>query len=86
MAVPYALVGFAALACALGQPERAIRLYAAAETHLEPTPGRINGADQLCYERDAATARAEIGAAAFAAAYADGQQMTLEAAIVYALE
>jgi hypothetical protein len=42
--------------------------------------------ERLGYERAVATARAQLNEATFAAHWAEGQAMTLEQAIVYALE
>jgi hypothetical protein len=41
--------------------------------------------DKDDYERDVALARAQLGEEAFAAAWAEGQAMSLEEAIAYAL-
>ena len=42
--------------------------------------------DQASYERDVATTRARLDEDTFTTAWAEGQAMTLEQAIVYALE
>jgi tetratricopeptide (TPR) repeat protein len=68
-----------------GRAVRAARLLAAAEA-LRTTLGeqRMSGARPV-YMRDVAATRAQLGEAAFAAAWAAGQQLTLEQAVAEAL-
>jgi tetratricopeptide (TPR) repeat protein len=79
------LVGLGGVAAARQQPERAARLFGAAiqdntlSSVMEP-------ADQADTERCIAAARTQLDAATFAAAWAEGQAMTSEQAIGYALE
>ena len=42
--------------------------------------------ERACYERSVAAARAQLDEAAFAAAWAEGRAMTLEQAILFALD
>ncbi|MFQ5796576.1 MAG: tetratricopeptide repeat protein [Candidatus Bipolaricaulia bacterium] len=72
--------------CVNGQPERAARLFGAAEVLREaigfPLPlGRRAG-----YDRNVAAVRADLSGEAFEVAWAEGRAMTLEQAIAYALE
>jgi predicted ATPase/Tfp pilus assembly protein PilF len=80
-----ALAGFAGLAAAVKQPERAARLFGAAEALLDAIGAPLAPADRAEWERDAATARAQLDKAAFEAAWAEGRTMTRERAIAYAL-
>jgi non-specific serine/threonine protein kinase len=79
-------VGFADLALEQARPERAARLLGASDALLaslgipwESTDGRDHRALIM-------TAQTQLGATAYAAAYAAGQAMSLEDAVAYALE
>ncbi len=80
-----AIEGLAGVAAAQGQPERAARLFGAAEAQREAHGEPLPPAYRAGYEHDVATARAQLDAATFAAAWAAGRAMTLEQAIAYAL-
>jgi hypothetical protein len=62
----------------MGQPERAVRLWGAAEALYDSI-----GKHTDYYDR--AAARAQLDDATFAAAWAEGRAMTVEQAIAYAL-
>jgi non-specific serine/threonine protein kinase len=89
----FCLLGLAGLAARQAAGERAARLFGAAEArfeatrwgkskvvHREPPP-----AYRIEMERDIAAARAQLDAATWEAAWADGRTMTLEQAVAYAL-
>jgi hypothetical protein len=81
----YCLEGFAGLAGARGQGVRAARLWGAAKAlrttiSAPPTPEA-----RRYYERSMATARAQLGEAAWEAAFAQGMAMAPEEAAEYAL-
>jgi tetratricopeptide (TPR) repeat protein len=80
------LVGLAVVASAEGQPERAARLFGAAAALLDTIKATLAPADRSDYERSVAALRAQLGAQQFAAAWADGQALTLEQAIAYAID
>jgi predicted ATPase/DNA-binding SARP family transcriptional activator len=86
VALVYSLVGFAALADAQRQSARAARLFGAAETHR----AKLNLAwDAFLLpevQRLEAGLRETLEPAAFAQAWAAGEQMTLEAAVGHALQ
>jgi tetratricopeptide (TPR) repeat protein len=72
---------------ALGEaPERAARLWGAAERLRQAIGCRRAPATRITYEQAMAVARAQFGEVAFAAAWAQGQAMTLEQAIAEALQ
>jgi predicted ATPase/DNA-binding SARP family transcriptional activator len=80
------LEGLAAVAAIEGHPERAARLFGAAEAlreavgvPLPPAAGEERGPNTV-------SARQALGHAALAAAWVEGRAMILEAAIAYALE
>jgi tetratricopeptide (TPR) repeat protein len=81
----YCLIGIAGVAGRQAQPVRAARLCAAATalqqaigTHIPPGPGAL-------YERELRAVQAQLDEAAFAAAWAEGQDMSLGEAVAYAL-
>ena len=76
--------GFAGIAAHEGQPLRAVRLLAADATINDPIHSHGLPA-QAEWQRIAASARAQLDEAAWEAAWAEGQALTLEQAIAYAL-
>ena len=66
--------------------EQGVKLWGAAETlrHLIGVP--ISMADRARYDRAVVRAREELGEQVFARAWAEGNQLTTEDAIDYALE
>ncbi|HEU5014453.1 MAG TPA: tetratricopeptide repeat protein [Roseiflexaceae bacterium] len=80
-----AMIALAALAVAHEQPERAVRLLSAARRLLDSTDARLESAHQAEYEQTLAATRAGFEGAAWAAAWAAGQAMTLEQAMKYAV-
>lgn len=80
-----ALVGLAG-AAASTQARRAARLLGAAEARLKAGASYWGGVETLCVGRLTATAMAQLGETAFAAAQAEGWAMTFEEAAAYALE
>jgi hypothetical protein len=65
--------------------ERAIRLLGAGEAFCETLGARPPVAIREEYERTVSEARAALGEAAFAAAWAEGRAMSLDQAVEYAL-
>ncbi len=85
---PY-LIGLAGIAGRQGQPERAARLFGAVEPSAEANARHgepFFPVHQRELDRDLAAARAQLDETAWAAAWAEGQAMTLEQALAYALE
>lgn len=78
--------GVAALAGARKQFERAVQLHSAAEALLRTLGARVPPLFQEKYERSLNMAREHLDDAAFAAAWAQGQAMTLEQAIASVVE
>jgi predicted ATPase/DNA-binding SARP family transcriptional activator len=74
------------LAVARGDMERACRLLAAAASQRAATGGRTALAPPQEFEGDVAAVRSNLNPEAFAAAWAEGQAMTLAQAIEYALQ
>jgi len=79
------LLGFAGAALAEGNAARATRLLGAAEVLLGAIDVHFDHADQINLERWMKAARTALGDVAFTAHRAEGQAMTLEQAIEYAL-
>jgi predicted ATPase/DNA-binding CsgD family transcriptional regulator len=69
-----------------GEPDRAARLFGAAEALREQTGARMYAAQQAAYERDVAEAAAQLDAPAWTAAWAAGRAMSLDATCALALE
>jgi tetratricopeptide (TPR) repeat protein len=80
-----ALMGLAGVAAAKGQGTQAARVLGAAEAQLEAAASYWNAAENRYIERTVASAIDQLGAAAFAAARAEGRTMTFEQAADYAL-
>jgi tetratricopeptide (TPR) repeat protein len=79
------VAGLGGVAGGIKQPERAARLLGAAQALREALHFRLEYADRIEYDRDVATMREQLDEATFAAAWAEGQMMTLEQAVDYAL-
>jgi len=69
-----------------GRPARAACLYGAAEALRETRALPTEPADHARYGHYLTTARAHLGAAAPAAAWAAGRALTVEQAVAFALE
>jgi predicted ATPase/class 3 adenylate cyclase len=84
--MPRALGGLAGAAVLAADYDRAARLFGiAGAMRAESGIGETAGAFRIAYERDESDARSALGDEAFLAARAEGQQMTLEQAVAYAL-
>jgi len=79
------LTGFAGLASEIGQPVRAARLFGAAEALREIIGLSQQSDERATYDRTVAALRAQLDAAAFAAAWAAGRALSVEQAIADAL-
>ena len=80
------LEGLASMAVAEGRPERAVRLVGWADAIRQTIGDFQPPVEQKAVDGDMAVARAQLDEAVFAAAYAEGQRLTMEQAIAYALE
>src|SRR5829696_7164873 len=81
----YCLEGFAGLAGAKAQGGRAARLWGAAEALRKTIGAPLSIEGRLYFERSMAAARAQLGEAAWEAAFAQGMAMSPEEAAEYAL-
>jgi predicted ATPase/DNA-binding CsgD family transcriptional regulator len=80
-----ALIIIAGSMSALGQLQSAVELLGASETELEHMGAFLQPSDKPEYDRIIAELRAQLDEAAFHAAWAQGQAMTLEHAVTIAL-
>ena len=80
------LEAFAPLKATQSQPERAARLWGAAEALREALHSPLSPNEREEYDRNVTAARAAFGEEAFAAAWQQGRDMTIEQAIEYALQ
>jgi len=80
----HTLEQLAEVAAACGESERAARLFGAAEAYREQIGTTLVQSMQSLYEPYLATARSSLGDAAFAAAWAEGRLLSLEAACMEA--
>jgi hypothetical protein len=76
----------AGIAAARGDGARAARLFGADEAWRARMGIPLRRDWRAQYEDDVASARAAVGDSAFAAAWAEGRELTLEQAVAYALE
>lgn len=82
-----ALLGFAGVAAAKKQARRAAQLFAVVDALFQAGDKRIiTPADEAEYNRNLAIAREQLDEASFNEAWAEGQKMTLERAVEYALQ
>jgi hypothetical protein len=79
------LSAFATLAAAQNKPELTARLVGAAETQTPSIRFEMSAKERSEYDQAAAAARTALGEDAFAAAWEEGQKMTLDEAVSYAL-
>ncbi|MCB9101034.1 MAG: tetratricopeptide repeat protein [Anaerolineales bacterium] len=84
--VAICIEGYAMVALAQAQPERAAQLLGAAENLREIGGAPLSMAYREAYDHKIAQVHDALGEAAFAAAWAAGRAMTLEQAVAYALE
>jgi predicted ATPase/DNA-binding SARP family transcriptional activator len=82
----YTLEGLASLAASQGNPERAARLFAWADAERRAWHNVRPANEQEEVERDMVAIRKTVDERGFAAAAAEGQAMTVEEALAYALE
>jgi len=69
-----------------GQPERAARIYGAAETLFEAVGARLPPYDRADYDRNRDTVRSQLGDENFMLGWKEGCGMSLEQATAYTLE
>jgi hypothetical protein len=81
----YALERYAAVCAARGQYRRTARLFGAASAMPRAEEAVLMVASSAGAEKDRAAARLALGETAFAAAWAEGEAMTPEQALEYAL-
>ena len=79
------LVGLAGVATTAGRPRLAAQLFGAAEARSEALGAPISPSNRPEYEYFEASARTGLGEVEFAAAWAEGQAMSIERAIAHTL-
>ena len=79
------LLGLAGIAAVRGEGERAARLWGASEAQIKAGSSFWDAADRRLYERTVAQANKQLGSAVFETARKEGQLMSLDRAILYAL-
>jgi ATP/maltotriose-dependent transcriptional regulator MalT len=86
--IQYCIIGLASVAASQAYPVRAARLWGAAESMSETYGAQFSHAGRAAidYEGRLAVARAQVGEAAWTAAWDEGGAMNLEQAVEYALE
>jgi hypothetical protein len=80
------LEALAGIAGATGQPERAAQLFGAAAALRESIGAPLSGVGRVFYERILAVARRHSNEADFAQLWVQGEAMSLEQALAYALQ
>jgi len=79
------LTDLGVLACARGRPVQATRLLAGADALRRPTGRGINQVMRRAYDETVALLRGQMGEAAFAAEWREGQRLTLQEAVALAM-
>ena len=82
----WCLEGFAALAVAEEEPDRAARLLGAAGGLLEAMGGEFKPFERLLHEETVVSVRGRLTPHSFDAGWAEGKSLSLEQAVEYALE
>jgi predicted ATPase/DNA-binding XRE family transcriptional regulator/Tfp pilus assembly protein PilF len=80
------LAAFATLAAAQNKPELTVRLVGAAEAQIPSIRFEMFTKERAEYDQAVAAARAALGEETFIVAWEDGQKMTLDEAVSYALK
>ncbi len=80
------LAGLAGVANAHGQPERAVRLLASVETLLDSIGAQMDPSNRARNDHSLAAARAHFDETTFSTLWKEGQAMTIEQIINYAIE
>jgi non-specific serine/threonine protein kinase len=84
--IAYCLDGMGCFAVVREQTTRAVRLFGAAEQIRMVIGAPMAASERKVYEPWLAAARGQLDSAAFAAAWAAGQAMTVEQSVAYALD
>jgi tetratricopeptide (TPR) repeat protein len=82
----YSLGGFATVACAKGNVEEAVKLFGAVDALLQSPGASMPPAERAEYDQVLAVAEGELSETIFAAAWAEGQAMTMEQAVTAVLK
>jgi predicted ATPase/class 3 adenylate cyclase len=80
------LIGLGGAAAGMGQPEKGAKLVGAAESLLDAAGRKLGPDEHLVYDPSIASIRAQLGEETFERARHEGRVMSVEQAIVYALE
>ncbi len=83
--IAYCLAGLGGVSAVKGDPVRAARLLGAAAELFHTVGQKMQPVDQVEFDRSVVTIHAGIDEAAFAAAWAEGREMSLDAAVAFAL-
>ncbi|MFN8382654.1 MAG: tetratricopeptide repeat protein [Anaerolineales bacterium] len=83
---PELFIGLSAVSAGTNQPERAAKLFGAAQEMLDAASNRILPFDRAEFDRHIQIAQNQLGMAVFDAIAAEGRSMELEAAVSFALE
>jgi non-specific serine/threonine protein kinase len=79
--IAWCLAQMAGAAAQAGQAERAARIFGAVAALLESIDARLDPVDRAEYTQNVAAVRAHLGEPAFAAAWAEGAALSLDAAL-----
>jgi hypothetical protein len=78
-----AVAGLAGIAGLTGQPERAARVFAAAQAALDAFGIVLDVVDRSDLDRDIQTVRSQMNETSFSNAWAEGRTLTMEQAIAF---
>ncbi|HEY0071834.1 MAG TPA: tetratricopeptide repeat protein [Chloroflexia bacterium] len=84
--IAYCLAALGGVYAAQRQPERAAILFSASQALSNTISSHLDPADLIEYQRNLATARSQMSLEGWERAWRQGQRMTLDEAVAYALE
>ena len=83
--IAHGLAALVGAACWSEQPERAVKLAGAGQALFDSIDANMDLADRIEYERSLASLRVQLDEKTFNAARAEGEAMTMEEAVAFAL-
>ncbi|MDQ4076593.1 MAG: tetratricopeptide repeat protein, partial [Chloroflexota bacterium] len=86
LGIAWSLAGLAGILAMQGQAVRAARLFSATAAALDAIGAVLSPTDRAEFDRSLALVRRQLDEVEFAAAWAEGQAMTLEQSVAYTMD